>query len=875
MNVDLQAIREDLLKMSQRDCAQALDIELEELISIERDKQTRNIDMIEKLIELTGKNYDGLKNYVKEVKVEFNPLRQTLEEKRKNIDKFLDYQLTKSGETDLKIKQMIAKLKNGFHRELKKPTLSVVGYSDSGKSTMLNSLLREDVLPANWQPTTSLAIYIQHIDDRPSFIKSEAVILKEDERFMIEKLEDKTYFEMLELQQGDMKILLKNAIHGERTLGDASTVVIYCEAPILKLCTLVDLPGYGTETESDNKITATVIEKSDFVIYFSKATAFLSSEQEHQYLRNNVLKHLTRYECKGKNHFKPLSNLFIVASQSDMLAKDKIEAKRQIEEVKARGRSRFLESIPPSSSFWDSRKNESGYCDFNWNGRLGERFYYFTTEHKEWNLPFLEDLKETLELLPELLEANADNFLNNYIERNFKVLSVQLKEKEQVKDQLQRSISQSIEEEGKLIGVLEEIKSNESRRQKESKEGRKRVKDGLKRLNQEAIHELTSYYNDNLKVAKLEEKIKESGMKKKKEEIQRFSSTVINEFQEKCEEITLKKSKEFGDIVKTFLREFEEKETVLFSKYNISTNFHFVEKYFEGLAAISSISGIGAFAMLTFGPASWLATTTTTGFWIFAQTTVTTTLLGSVATLASTIAFPLTIGILAILGTIKIFGDSWRLKIAKKMVEQIEKEEVLEKYVKEINKYWLETEKAFDLSVLELENKWQERIAELEYKKKQYQSSDKKETIKQLTEEVDILNKRLDFLSEIPCIKSPLKTPRRAKKYKLRVYCHPSNQTLFFKRYINDKEVLINNDSKLFAYNNSSHGLELQTAGWNIMNDIMATFDGEPEIILELMTSNSFSREFEALVSSYGKEKRLKINVYHFKDKQSGGACNG
>lgn len=84
--------------------------------------------------------------------------------------------------------------------------------------------------------------------------------------------------------------------------------------PCLKSLRYCDLPGFGTETESDDDITFATAQKADVVLYLSQANGFMRIE-DITYLKRNISE-LPTWEKKGENSLKPLSNLFVIASQA-------------------------------------------------------------------------------------------------------------------------------------------------------------------------------------------------------------------------------------------------------------------------------------------------------------------------------------------------------------------------------------------------------------------------------------------------------------------------------------------------------------------------------------------------------------------------------
>ena len=52
----------------------------------------------------------------------------------------------------------------------RKPTICAFGPSDAGKSTLLNYLMGEEVVPAGYSPMTTVPTYIMHESERPDYL---------------------------------------------------------------------------------------------------------------------------------------------------------------------------------------------------------------------------------------------------------------------------------------------------------------------------------------------------------------------------------------------------------------------------------------------------------------------------------------------------------------------------------------------------------------------------------------------------------------------------------------------------------------------------------------------------------------------------------
>lgn len=83
-------------------------------------------------------------------------------------------------------------LAESIKKNITKPKVIIAGRSGVGKITLTNVLLGADVMPtAGATPTTSIAVYIKHIDDKPAFIEEDVWVFADS---VDPNVEDKWYF---------------------------------------------------------------------------------------------------------------------------------------------------------------------------------------------------------------------------------------------------------------------------------------------------------------------------------------------------------------------------------------------------------------------------------------------------------------------------------------------------------------------------------------------------------------------------------------------------------------------------------------------------------------------------------------------------------
>lgn len=319
--MDFKSLRSDKLKLTQEEFANLYGISIQEVQELDKTGKP-DMDLIVKIATKSGLDFNTILSYEKP-RVKPISAKDTWEKTnftKKSLSGYLNSALEQMDIPDDMRKNYIDDLEIGIMSKFVKPTVAIVGRSDTGKSTLINSLIGAEKMPAKWTPTTSTAVYVKHIKDRPAFIHDEAWIFKREcgnEKFWNSKrLYDEKYCEKWKVAGGDLSLLeTYSTRQGGGLKTEAGSAVVFVDAPILLNCDIIDLPGYGTETASDDVITAKTAAHADVLIYLSLASGFLRIE-DIEYLKNNV-RTLPVLEKKGENGLKPLANLFVVASHAD------------------------------------------------------------------------------------------------------------------------------------------------------------------------------------------------------------------------------------------------------------------------------------------------------------------------------------------------------------------------------------------------------------------------------------------------------------------------------------------------------------------------------------------------------------------------------
>ena len=722
----LKDFREDYLKLTQAELAELIGVRQDRTSRLEQNLDTISLEELVVLSKKTGKSLDEIANYKRdipnklEVKDRWNKVRYI---KSTIINYIKDY----SPKNNLNYESKIGELRKNIEAIARKPRIVFSGKSDSGKSTMINALLGKEKMPTNWTPTTSIIVYVKDILDRPTYMEEELWIFKKgkDEEWDDTRLYDEKYCREWKIAGGNAEMLSQYGVRkGEEYNQDIGSAVLFIDSPILKNCDILDIPGITAGIDSDNIAASQAKLKADVLIYLSQASGFLQTEDAN-YLKE-ALEVLPPLEKTEGTALSPMSNLFVVATHAHH-----INPRTDLKKICDSGCDRFTKTLP--ESFWKRYSNNSKKLFSEKD--LRKRFFTYTTDIEDLREDFEKELKNTIENLPKLLEDKIFNLTKEYAKNESSEMKREIENYEKL-----------INKREDYSKLLEEIKKNEPKRKFSLEENNRNVKNRIFDLDNETKKKFREDFNQILTEENIIKIIDKRGYKNKKADLEELGSYISSEIQDIYRKNLEKTTEKFKDIMDEYLVETQKTLELANSSsgINIDLDFDFKSAFIGGLAGAATLGGL----------AFWASTLGNLGAYILVAKGVSVlsalgiSIAGGTATATAFVASiggPITLGIAAALlvgvAIWGIFSDSWKKKIAKKIIEEFKKH--VAKYDEAITKYWLDTENGFDIAKDKMEEKWQKYINNLEDELYNYDINKLKETLKNAKEVKD-------FFSNIP-----------------------------------------------------------------------------------------------------------------------------
>lgn len=619
-------------------------------------------------------------------------------------------------------------LLSSFNR---KPVIGFFGVFDAGKSTLINTIIDDDVLPAKYQPATSVISLIMHLQDRPVFLNGLVAVFSKG--FQPHMINNHDLVKKYLIKQGNIDILKELAVHNydEEKSNNAYLSIVFSSSDILKKVWLLDTPGdldNADDKGSDTEKALAGVELVDGVLYLSTHTGFFKDADLS--FASNILRQKPPAIKEA-----PVKHILFIQSHC--------HSELEPDQVSSVGRITFKRIKKQLDNIIFNSWKEDGYIDESPTPEeLTARVRPFWRENDVYRRAMLASVNE----MADFLKFHREIIIEKNIKKSLDVSEIiiknailDLEQKKIVASERTREVEKQearfCRESAILIGKFNEIINSCSARKKND------------------IELMRNYFQNVTSVEQLTRLIKETYQDEKsaKKEIGHYISQLLSVRLESILKSSGKSiSNETGELLKAWgnsIPSIKDAELppnvgdlgdIPISGFNSGAAFIGGMTGLASLGAMAALvstigSNLGAY-ILVGHVAGWLTT--------LGLTSSVTTLTSFVAAIGG----PITIGIgiaVAIGYAVYKWFSSWEESLAKSVAASIKKNDSWVKIENPINDFWDNTGKSVSAGLKELIRQSDQHIKDL-----------KVDAAKEYDEKK--LNVCIQFLKAIKAIKSTI-----------------------------------------------------------------------------------------------------------------------
>lgn len=633
------------------------------------------------------------------------------------LDKYVDVQAPSQTPDKVNVRQnrsfpSFDGLKKQIEQLRRKPNVMMAGGFDTGKSYLANTLLGRDILPTSFQPATRVVTVVRHVDDRPEWQDEDVWLFNRDLwhpentegevpiRINTSVLDDEEQCSEHRILAGSHDLLKQYGMHRDDAtkavqtkMKRAHTAVIYTDSALLHACTLIDLPGFGDRPSGksdDQEKAVAALPYADLILYTSRIKGHLGGQDLVRL--NSILRSLRIPEADNED-FPTLGNLFIIGTHADRSISD-----NDIKTVRQKSIRRLHDHLKTGALGDRSERTGREITPED----LRSQWFPFWSENVERSRPLVERLSYILG------DAFPDTHLNDVKTRIQVIQDQSLQHIEELK----RFYDEMAEENHERKEAFRQMKARMSQQRSKIQRDRKDIKQLAEDLKRETRKEIAPVIDAILEAETIKTNIKQT-FDGKREAKACAPTLVLEQIESEIEPIIQKHTNRFVERVEEYLERFETLAHVGSSGKNQGVNIPFDAQgaFAGGLAGSTVLGGLALWAS-QLGPlggyilvAKGVSALSALGFSIggTAAATAATSAIGGPITLA------IGLGTVAALGTWRLLSSSWEERLARKIVSHFEDEGVKEQFLSEINTYWDDTQKAFEVGADAVKEEFEEQ----------------------------------------------------------------------------------------------------------------------------------------------------------------------
>ena len=541
----IEKAQESLNNMTLEKLAERLGVSKQTVIHYKQNPGNIPLEVLAEISRLTGYSMDYLTNNVQQMN-RGPKLKPAYKEAKKVTDKIKsarkllrDIEDFNSDDNEFleSIKERMVKdvrdvidLSEYYSR---KPRIVALGRSDSGKSTLGNYLLNEEILPAEYAPLTSSITYLHSIDDKPSYLEKleNTVVIgrhKDDKGNIALKALPFDQYKDLDakyiIRKGHYTEILdayctKKGFYNDNSEFVIDSIHVFIDNEFLKEVDYIDVPGFHSGDENDDVAISDDVAltqkmyQADVLFYLCQVDSFFNGSDL------SVLSHLmdVRGSAEGTENDYALKTLFILGTHTVSIGNPE-----KVLNIMHQGIDRLVEQMTDLMLENIGIKN-----DINGKQKLYDRCFGFDPRVDYYTEPLNKAIADSIYEWTDHKLSAADFSLRRVSssrKKNSKVILEEAKENIKASEIDQKKVKEQKE---KAITKLSELK--------------KTMNASIRRHKSNCSSEFSSKYDDLIDVDNIEELIDRKNVKNKRDSLNDFAAYLGNELNDVLSK-TLKKN---------------------------------------------------------------------------------------------------------------------------------------------------------------------------------------------------------------------------------------------------------------------------------------------------------------------------------------------
>lgn len=633
-----------------------------------------------------------------------------------------------------------------------KLVIALLGKPDAGKTKILTAILGKNILKSRYLATTAAIIHIKHINDKPSFMEHNNVLVLNEDAFDTWSpinAADAEWCEKNCKKMGDYELIDTYGNHPEKEgskdeSAEVGAIIIYTDSDILKICDFVDMPGFAPYTtydpeydqaeSRDTLLNKKASNRADAYIYMSAANQFMDGQDI--VMAKAIMKQLPALEKKDKNNISPLGNIFFLASHAACVDHGNVDTLDRI----CDGKAQVIWELIRKHPCINDRKEITGY-DYDYD-TFRRRFFTSEIESDKLTNDFLNDLKAFIENFATARQLEVKQ--QSYTSRELWIKEC---------DSVIKGQEDILTEHGVLKNYLESI--DVDAKIKEFEKSRKNIINSINDVKTDMESYISFTYNKVINQEHILDIIERDELKKNNKDMEKLMSILCSELENATTQRLKDKTDKVNNEIEMFLKDFE---SAAF-KSNIQANINSDSPLFSfnaERAFASGISGLAALGALS----AWAATCGNLGGYVIVAKIVsalaaagihvggTAAAISAVSALGGPVVFGIALSAIVATSALIALGGTWKKSIGNKIVKEFNKKEVLKILTDASEKYWNETIEAFEKGADSVIETWKSDFENLKNTVETFNEESINNTINELNDFKFSISELYDTLKE-------------------------------------------------------------------------------------------------------------------------------